>query len=169
MQKSISGYRALLEGAPVMFKSSTQKSVALSVCEAEQTVGVLCAQDMLYIQNIFKSMGFKVKLPMTLKVDNKGAVDLANNWSIGGCTRHVDARQCFLRELKESKVMDIWWIKCSENNADSFTKNLDGPTFEKCIRTLVGQDLHMKKSSTSEQGGCWEVSQGTQKSIQEFK
>ncbi len=98
-------------------------------------------------------MGFKVKLPMTLKMDNKGAVDLANNWSIGGCTRHVDARQCFLRELKESKVMDIWWIKCSENNADSFTKNLDGPTFEKCIRTLVGPDLHMKKSSTSEQEG----------------
>ena len=30
-QKSISGYRVLLEGAPVMFKSSMQKSVALSV------------------------------------------------------------------------------------------------------------------------------------------
>ncbi len=39
-RKSISGYRVLLEGAPVMFKSSTQKSVALSVCEAEQTAGV---------------------------------------------------------------------------------------------------------------------------------
>ena len=34
-RKSISGYRVLLEGAPVMFKSSTQKFVALSVCEAE--------------------------------------------------------------------------------------------------------------------------------------
>ena len=41
MRKSISGYRVLLEGAPVMFKSSTQKSVELSVCEAEQTAGVL--------------------------------------------------------------------------------------------------------------------------------
>jgi hypothetical protein len=34
-RKSISGYRVLLEGAPVMFKSLTQKSVALLVCEAE--------------------------------------------------------------------------------------------------------------------------------------
>jgi hypothetical protein len=33
-RKSISGYVVYLEGAPVMFKSSTQKSVALSVCEA---------------------------------------------------------------------------------------------------------------------------------------
>jgi hypothetical protein len=43
-RKSISGYRVLLEGAPVIFKSSTQKSVALSVCKAERSSGVLCAQ-----------------------------------------------------------------------------------------------------------------------------
>ena len=44
------------------------------------------------------------------------------------------------------------------------TKNLDGPAFEKCSRTLVGQDVHIK-SYTSEQGGCQEGSQGTQKGI----
>ena len=166
-RKSISGYRVLLEDAPVMFKSSTQKSVALSVCEAEQTAGVLCAQDMLYVRHILESMGLKVKLPMILEMDNMGAVDLANNWSVGGRTRHVDVRQCFLRELKESKILDIRWIKGSENDADAFTKNLDGPAFEKCIRTLVGQDVHMK-SYTSEQGGCQEGSQGTQKGIPDF-
>jgi len=98
-------------------------------------------------------MGLKVKFPMILELDNKGAVDLPNNCSIGGRTRHVDVRQCFLRELKESRILDIRWIKGSENDADAFTKNLEGPAFEKCIRTLVGQDVHMK-SYTSEQGGC---------------
>jgi hypothetical protein len=97
MQKSVSGYRVLLESAPVMFKSSMQKSVALSVCEAEQVAGLLCAQDILYVWNVLKLMGLKVQLLMTLKMDNKGTVDLANNWSIGSCTRHVDLRQCFLR------------------------------------------------------------------------
>jgi len=82
-------------------------------------------------------MGLKVKLPIILEMDNRGAVDLANNWSIVGHTRHVNVRQFFLRELKESKVMDIHWIKGLENNADAFTKNLDGPAFEKCIRTLT--------------------------------
>ena len=62
-------------------------------------------------------------------MDNKRAVDLANNWSIDGRTRHVDVRQCFLRELKESKVMDIHWIKGLENDTDAFTKNLDHPAF----------------------------------------
>jgi hypothetical protein len=156
-QKSISGYRVLLEGTPVMFKSSTQKSVALFVCVAVQTAEVLCAQDMLYIWNVFESMGLKVKLPMLLKMDNKGTVDLANNWSIGVHARHVDVQQCFLWEAKETKVMDIKWIKGLENNADVFTKNLVGPAFTKCIKILVGHDFLMKNSPTSEQGECQEV------------
>jgi hypothetical protein len=124
---------------------------------------------MLYVWNVLESMELKVKHPMILEIDNKGTVELANNWSIGGCTRHVDIRQCFLREVNEFKVIDIRWIKGLENKADAFTKNLDGPAFKKCIRTLVGYNVHIKKSPTSEQGGCWEVSQGTQKSIQEIK
>jgi hypothetical protein len=83
-RKSISGYRVLLEGAPVMFKSSTQKLVALLVCKAEQSAGVLCPQDMLYCKNVLESMGLIVKLPMLLEMNSKGAVDLANNWSVGG-------------------------------------------------------------------------------------
>jgi hypothetical protein len=49
-----------------------------------------------------------------------------------------------------------------------FTKNLDGPAFEKCIKTLVGQDVYMKNPATSEQGGCQEVTDGTQKSNENF-
>jgi hypothetical protein len=110
-----------------MFKSLTQKSVGLLVCKAEQSFGVLCAQDMLYCKNVLESMGLEVKHPMLLEMDNKGAVDLANNWSVGGQTRHIDVQQCFLRELKESKIMNIHWIKGSGNITDVFTKNLDGP------------------------------------------
>ncbi len=113
-------------------------------------------------------MRLKVKLPLLLEMDNKGAVDLANNWCVGGQTRHVDVQQCFLRELKVTKIMDIHWIKGSENDADVFTKNLDGPAFEKFMKTLVGQDVYMKKTATSEQGGCQEVSYGTQKSTENF-
>jgi hypothetical protein len=73
-----------------MFKSLTQKSAPLSVCEAEQTLGVLCAQDIMYVWNILESMGLNVKLPMTLEMDNKGAVDLQTAGELGGRTRHVD-------------------------------------------------------------------------------
>jgi hypothetical protein len=48
-----------------------------------------------------EALGLKVELPMVLEMDNKGAVYLANNWSVGGRTRHVDVKSHFLRELKD--------------------------------------------------------------------
>ena len=51
---------------------------------------------------ILESLELKVQLPMLIEMDNKGAVDMANNnWSVGGRTRHMETRQMFMRELKE--------------------------------------------------------------------
>jgi hypothetical protein len=38
---------------------------------------------------------------MILEVDDKGAVDLTHNWSVGGRTCQVEVRQYFLRDLME--------------------------------------------------------------------
>ena len=138
--KSVSGGRMLLKGAHVTFQSSMQKTVALSVTEAELYAAVICAQDMIYVLHVIQSLELKVKLPMVLEVDNQGAVDIANSWSVGGRTRHVDVRQCFLRELKEEGILVVKWIAGSENDSDMFTKNLDGPLFEKFASVYVGKD-----------------------------
>ena len=68
---------------------------------------------------------------MILEVDNKGAKDLAHNWSIGGRTRHVDVKYHFLRELKENGIILVKWISQEDNSSDLFTKNLASTTFEK--------------------------------------
>jgi len=150
-RRSISGYVVYLEEAPVMHRSATQKTVALSLCEAELNAAVLCAQDMIYGKNLLELVGLKVQLPMVLQMDNKGAVDLINSFSVGGRTRHIDVKQCFLRELKESKQLIVNWIPGSENNADMFTKNLDGPLFKKYAELLLGENaLGGKGGQTSE-------------------
>ncbi len=84
---------------------------------------------------------------MMLEIDNKGAVDLINSFTVGGCTRYIGIKQCFLRELKEAKQLIVNWISGSENNADMFTKNLDGPLFKKYAEQLLGEgalDKHSK-------------------------
>ncbi len=106
-RRSISGYVVYLEDAPVMHRSETQKTVALSVCKAEMNSAVLCAQDMIYAKHVLESLGHQVETPMVLQMDNKGAVDLIDSFSIGGPTRHIDVQQCFLRELKEEKIMVV--------------------------------------------------------------
>ena len=149
-RRSVSGHRVLLNGSPVSFKSGTQKHVSLSVCEAELYAAVTCTQDMLYVRNLLLSLGLQVQLPMILEIDNKGAVDLANNWSIGGRTRHIDVRSCFLRELKELGYIKVIWIAGSENDSDIHTKNLDGPLFEKFTKVYSGIDEYTPKISSKE-------------------
>ena len=144
-RRSVSGYLAFLEGAPVTVKSAMQRVVALSVTEAETIAAVQCAQDMLYVKRVIEGLGLKVKLPMELRVDNSGAVDLANNWSAGGRTRHMETRRFFLRGLKEEGFVNTVWLRGTENPVDMFTKNLAGPAFNKCAPTFVGYDEYMRK------------------------
>jgi len=110
MCKSVSGYATFLCGAPVTMKSSMQNCVMLSVTEVELVSATNCEQHMLYSMQVLESLGLKVKKPMILWMDNKGAIDLANNWSMGGCTRHVDVQYYFLCELKEEGILEVKWI-----------------------------------------------------------
>ena len=122
-RRSVSGICVFLEEAVVSAKSVMQKIVALSVTEAETIAAVQCAQEMMLTYKIVISMGLKVKLPMMLEVDNKGAVDLANSWSHGGRTKHMQVRNYWLRELKEKGLIKVKWIPGKTNVADMLTKN----------------------------------------------
>ncbi len=63
-------------------------------------------------------------------MDNRGVVDLVSSFAVGGQTQQNDVKQCFLQELKEAKVLVVKWMPGSENEADMFMKNLDGPLFQ---------------------------------------
>jgi hypothetical protein len=138
-RKSVSGTSTFFNGSPIHTRRNTQKSVTLSVTEAELVAATQCAQDMLFAMRVVESMGLKVKKPIILEIDIKGAVDLTHNWSVGSRTRHVQVRQYFLRDLKEGV---IWakWIPGDSNSSDLFTKNLGGPLFEKHTTTYCGED-----------------------------
>ena len=105
-RSSVSRYATFVEGAPITVKSAMQKIVAVSVTEAERIAAVQCAQDMLYTKRVLEGIGIQVELLMILKVDNSGAVDLVNNWTAGGRTRHMETRMFFLCDIKEAGVID---------------------------------------------------------------
>jgi hypothetical protein len=99
-RRSVNGWAVWLNDAPINFRSNMMPIVALSVMEAELFAAVLCAHDMLFAMRILQNIGWKVKLPMKGKMDNKGAVDFNHNYSVGGRTRHIELKQYFLRECK---------------------------------------------------------------------
>ena len=139
-RRSVSGYATFLNGAPVTAKSKMQDCVTLSVTEAELVAATNCVQDMIYTKKILESVGLQVELPMVLHVDNKGAKDLVNSWSVGGRTRHMDVRYHFLRELKETNIVRVQWVSTHENCTDMFTKNLPGPVFKQHTKVFCGDD-----------------------------
>jgi hypothetical protein len=143
-RRSVTGNSVFLEGAPVVMKCNGQKSVTLSTAESELASGTSCAQEMLYVMRVMESLGLKVKKPMILEMDSKAAVDLANNWSVGGRTRHVEVKQYFLRELKEENILLSVWIPGASNSSDLFTKSLERPPFEKHTKVYCGNDEYMK-------------------------
>jgi hypothetical protein len=142
-RRSVTGVRASLEGCPITFRSNTQKYVTLSVTEAESGAGVTALQDMMYLSHLTESVGLEVEKPMILEMDNKGAVDMANNWSAGGRTRHMDVRMHYMRELKDRGLIVIRHISGDDNDTDIFTKNTATATFLKHIPVYVGTDQYM--------------------------
>ena len=84
-------------------------------------------------------MELEVETPMTLWPDNKGVVDIANGWSIGGRTRYVAIKCHFLRELVESGLIQVKYQKGTDMQADLFTKNLARADFEQLAKHFVGK------------------------------
>jgi hypothetical protein len=113
-RRSVSGWLTFLFDSPISMKSKVMPIVALSVREAKLFAATCCDQDVLFEVRILESMGLKVKKPMILNVNNKGAKDLCDNLNVGGRTRHVKVKQMFLRELKVSKIIDTNWIPPDE-------------------------------------------------------
>jgi hypothetical protein len=83
---------------------------------------------------------------MLLEIDNRGVVGLANNWSVGRQTRHVEVRQYFLRELKEDGIVETTWLAGGQMSSDLFMKNLARPFFERHSSVYVGHDEYMRRT-----------------------
>ena len=108
--RSVLSGQVFLNSAPVSSRNNTQKTVTLSVTEAEGAAGGMVAQDMLYDYQLLQSLRLEVELPMILEMDDKGAVDLANSWSVSGRTRHVDVRNHFLRDPKDMGLIQCRYV-----------------------------------------------------------
>jgi hypothetical protein len=136
-RKSVTGLIVFFEGVVVASKSGGQNTAALSTTEAEWNAAVSCAQSMLHVMNIVESLGLKVKKPMILQVDNKGSVDLANGFSVGGRSKHFDVKVHFMRELKQVGLLRVEFIAGELNQADILTKNVAGPLLAKHSVSMV--------------------------------
>ena len=82
-------------------------------------------------------MNIEVELPITVHVDNVGAIWLSNNRNTGDRTKHIDIRTSFVKEYQEDRKIIIKFVKSEDNEADIFTKNKTNIIFQRHQEKLV--------------------------------
>ena len=125
---SITGWVIFVNECLVAWGSKAQKSVTLSSTEAEYVeISELCT-NVIHVRSLLEFMGEDVSLPITILVDNQGAIYLANN-STGKRTKHVDIKYHFVREYVEDGTVKIIFVHTDLNQADVNTKNTSTETY----------------------------------------
>lgn len=129
---SIAGTTVKMCGAVISVKSKMHKTTVLSITEGEFVAGCDGIQDALFVKQAMENMGLQIK------TDNKGAVDLLNSWSATGRTRHIANKITWMRELKESGVLEGKWIPAKDMFSDILTKNVGGTDYKRFRPEFVG-------------------------------
>ena len=123
---SVSGFVIFVCGVPICWRSKAQRGVTLSSSEAEYVALSETVKEVKFITMVLESMGIKWKQPIEVKVDNIGAIYMTENWTTSSRTKHVDTRLRFVNEYQNDGIIKVDFVKTKENQADIYTKNVQG-------------------------------------------
>ena len=93
-------------------------------------------KEIKFIVQLLHTMNIEVELPITVSVDNVGAIWLSNNRNTNDRTKHIDIRASFVKEYQEDGKIIIKFVRSEENEADIFTKNTSNTIFQNHQRKL---------------------------------
>ena len=81
-------------------------------------------KELKFIVQLLQTMNIEVELPITVHVDNFGAIWLSKNRTTSDRTKHIDIRTSFVKEYQEDGKIITKFVKSEENEADIFKKKL---------------------------------------------
>ena len=158
---SVFGYIIYFCGIPIAWRSKGMKSVVLSTTEAEYMALSEVVKELKFIVQLLQTMNIEVELPITVHVDNVGAIWLSNNCTMSDRTKHIDIRTSFVMEYQEDGKIIIKFVKSEENDADISTNNTTNVIFSNHQKKLVWDKTNVDdevsqepNQSKNQQEGC---------------
>ena len=135
--KSTSGFVCLLDDVGlVSWGSRLQHSPAVSTVEAEYVGISVCAQEVLYLQNVMNEINLWSVRELHIFSDNQGAIHLANNANSHKRTKHIHIRFHFVRHYINNGTIRIHYVNTNDNLADFMTKAVPVSKLVFCISKL---------------------------------
>ena len=113
------------------------RSVVLSTTEAEYSALSQVVKDLKFIIQLLQTMKIQVEIPITVYVDNVGAMWLSNNCTTSERTKHVHIRTAFVKEYQEEGTILSKLVKSEDNDADINTKNTANILFQKHEKKII--------------------------------
>lgn len=122
--KSTSGLLIQLGGSSIIWRSTKQRTVALSTMEAEFIAIAACAIDMVWVINVLEEIGYSLKKKPTIRSDNQAAISFTKGKSVSSHSRHISIKYFYVRDLVKSETLIIEYVSSINNIADIMTKSL---------------------------------------------
>ncbi|KAL6223503.1 hypothetical protein ACLB2K_006888 [Fragaria x ananassa] len=129
-------------GNLVTWRSKKQKVVARSSAEAEFRGMAHGVCEILWIRNVLKELGFKLKKPMDLHCDNTFAIEIAHNPIQHDRTKHVEVDRHFIKENLDRKIICFPFVYTEDQLADVLTKGVSRKVFDDSIGKLGMIDIY---------------------------
>ena len=126
------------------------KSVVLSTTEAEYMALSAVVKELKFIVQLLQTMNIEVELPVTVYVDNVGAIWLSNNRTTSDRTKYIDIRTSFVKEYQQVGKIIIKFVKSEDSEADVFTKNTTKVIFQDHKKELVWDKGKVNKEVSQE-------------------
>ena len=73
-------------------------------------------KDVLFVIQLLGSMKIPIEHPVTVRIDNEGAIFMSSNITTTSHTKHVYVRYKYVNESIEYGVVKIIFIKSAANN-----------------------------------------------------
>jgi len=130
--KSTTGWLAILAKGVLCFKSTIQRSIALSTVESEFLSLKDACQEVEWLRALLQEIGVVIRGPTVVKQDNQSTIKLALNPVMHTRTKHFRVSQHYVRKIIVDGVIIPKYQFTDEMLADITNKALSGGHF---IRT----------------------------------
>ena len=117
-RRSVYGCFIYFCGIPIAWKRKSMRSAVLSTTEAEHIALSEVLKEIQLIIQLMSTMNMNDEVPITIYVDNVGAIWLSNNRTTSERTKDVHIRTAFVKEHQEEGMIFINFMKSEENDAD---------------------------------------------------
>ena len=136
-RKSTGGYTFVANGGAISWKSTKQKDVTLSSCEAEYYALANAAKEAMWLKSLIQEVDKNAKNePIIIFEDNQSTITFAKNPIQSERTKHIEVRHHYIRQKVAEGKIEVKYMPTEEQIADIFTKSLCRVKHEKFTRAL---------------------------------